>query len=88
MNRLRDQLCAGLPRTVSFAAAVIDPARLPAAITGDHWWREFTVHAIGTVEHALFDDKHARRTDPRIPLGFVTTAVINAKVRPVGRSAS
>lgn len=82
VKALRDHLCAGLPRTVSFAAAVIDPASLPPLIVGDHWWREFTVHAIGAVEHALFDEKHARRTDPRIPLGFVATTAITAKARP------
>jgi GGDEF domain-containing protein len=71
---LRDQLCAGLPRTVSFGAGVISPTDLPTTVVGDHWWREFTVHTIGAIEHSLFDHKHARNAGAPIAQGFIAHA--------------
>ncbi|MPZ62119.1 MAG: diguanylate cyclase [Propionibacteriales bacterium] len=61
VHRLRDALRSALPRTVAFAATVIEPQTIPGEITGDHWWREFCVHEIGRVERALFENKEARR---------------------------
>ncbi|WUJ74682.1 GGDEF domain-containing protein [Kribbella soli] len=71
---LRDQLCAALPRTVSFGAGIISPADLPTVVVGDHWWREFTVHTIGAIEHSLFDHKHARNAGAPIAQGFIAHA--------------
>jgi hypothetical protein len=71
---LRDQLCAGLPRTVSFGTGVISPANLPTTVVGDHWWREFTVHTIGAIEHTLFENKHARNAGASIAQGFIAHA--------------
>ncbi|MBP2354609.1 GGDEF domain-containing protein [Kribbella aluminosa] len=71
---LRNHLCAGLPRTVSFGAGVISPTDLPTTVVGDHWWREFTVHTIGAIEHALFDHKHARNEGAPIAQGFIAHA--------------
>jgi GGDEF domain-containing protein len=75
---LRDQLCAGLPRTVSFGTGVISPADLPTTVVGDHWWREFTVHTIGAIEHSLFDHKHARNRGAPITQGFIAHASVGA----------
>jgi hypothetical protein len=58
---LRDDLCRGRPRTVSFGAAVLTPEALPVRLSGHHWWREYVVYANGAVERSLFDGKHARR---------------------------
>ncbi|MFD7161549.1 diguanylate cyclase domain-containing protein [Kribbella sp. NPDC059898] len=75
---LRDQLCAGLPRTVSVGTGVISPADLPTTVVGDHWWREFIVHTIGAIEHSLFDHKHARNTGAQIAQGFIAHASVGA----------
>lgn len=64
VESLRAMLCDHLPRTVSFAAAVLDPGALPENVEGDHWWEEFTVHAIGEVERTLFQHKQDRRREP------------------------
>jgi hypothetical protein len=76
---LRDQLCHGLPRSVSFGVCVIDPIDVPNAIHGDHWWREFAVHAIGQVERALFDGKRSRRASGRQRLGFIAATTITGQ---------
>ncbi|MEU4607418.1 GGDEF domain-containing protein [Kribbella sp. NPDC023972] len=75
VGELRDQLCAGLPRTVSFSTATIQASEIPALTVGTHWWREFAVHTIGAVERSLFDGKEARRAGADVPLGFVVDAV-------------
>ncbi|MFI7068507.1 diguanylate cyclase domain-containing protein [Kribbella sp. NPDC050124] len=71
VDGLRNQLCAGLPRTVSFGAGLITPTAIPESVIGDHWWREFLIHVIGAVEHRLFSQKHARRRGESVAYGFV-----------------
>ncbi|MFD7161406.1 hypothetical protein ACFV9C_42945 [Kribbella sp. NPDC059898] len=79
IGELRDQLCAGLPRTVSFGTATIAAAAIPAVTVGSHWWREFAVHIIGEVERSLFDGKQARKEGADVPLGFITEAVVRGQ---------
>lgn len=80
VHDLRDTLCDVLPRTVSFATAVLTPEHVPGTVTGDQWWREFTIHALGAVERSLFHHKHVRRDDPAaIPDGFVVPVAISRR---------
>jgi GGDEF domain-containing protein len=76
---LRDHLCRVLPRTVSFGAAVVMPDAAPELVSGDHWWREFVVYAIGAVEHCLFEGKHARRRGCGHDLGFVASTQVDGR---------
>lgn len=85
---LRDQLCRGLPRTVSFGAAVVSPGDVPAAIVGEHWWREYVVYVIGLIERRLFEGKRARRQDGSHEDGFVLSTQIDATNRVNGQALS
>lgn len=79
VGELRDQLCAGLPRTVSFGATTLRASDIPALTVGSHWWREFAVYSIGAVERSLFDGKQARKQGADVPLGFVAETAVRGQ---------
>lgn len=73
VTRLRNALCASLPRTVSFAAGVVSPADQTG--TGERYWSELTVHLLGSVERTLFTFKREAHDGlSGVPGGFVVPA--------------
>jgi GGDEF domain-containing protein len=82
---LRDHLCRGLPRTVSFGDAVLTPDAMPGSV--DHWWREYVVNVIGAVERCLFDGKHARQSGSGHELGFLASTRVDGRWSASGPSS-
>lgn len=84
VTRLRDALCASLPRTVSFAAGVVSPQdRLG---DGDRYWSELTMHLLGAVERALFSYKREHHRGPGTsPQGFVVPVNVMAGLASAAR---
>jgi len=77
-------LSAELPRTGSFAMAVLTPAQVPPTAPGADLRRHLYFHLLATVDRCLFARKRARAAEDRRP--FITTAVL-AALPPVGGAA-
>ncbi|MBC9718451.1 GGDEF domain-containing protein [Streptomyces sp. TRM66268-LWL] len=60
LAELRDQLCAALPTTVSFAFTVAAPEHLPHDTGARGWRHAFSDRLLATVDRALFAHKKIR----------------------------
>lgn len=82
VRELRDKLGAALPRTVSFALAVLGPEALPPAAPGPGAPRHLYTHLVATVDRCLFARKVTRTsgTDD----GLVTIAALPPLPPPGG----
>jgi hypothetical protein len=72
VGRLRAALGDTLPRSVSFAATVLDARFIPDSVASDRW-RDFCVHVIARVERALLVQLGARRHHrPSLPIATIS----------------
>jgi hypothetical protein len=72
VGRLRAVLGDALPRSVSFAATVLDARSIPDSVPADGW-RDFCVHVIARVERALLVQSGARRQHrPSLPIATIS----------------